>query len=354
MVEIYLSNGRNVTTTLRKWGSAHRGEPKPAYNTVKNIINKFETSGRLEDNLESTVGRRNSSRTPDIVEEAERIIEEDPTTSVRTLARDLSISKTSAHRVLREDLKKYPYKIQPGHELKEHHIAERQRLASEICELIDRKILDPMKLISSDEAHFHLCGYINKQNDRRWASERPSSVEQRPLHPQYTTVWAAISSDGVEDFQFIRNKKVNSSLYTEILEVFISRLTRKGKTRTHWFQQDGARAHTTKENLEKLRQSFEGRIISRRFPQLFPGEGVEWPPNSPDLSPMDFFVWGRVKDLVFKRKPRDLDDLEEKIGQALLALPAESCRRTFDSFEERLRVAVAMEGIHIEMALNKK
>jgi len=69
-----------------------------------------------------------------------------------------------------------------------------------------------MKLISSDVAHFHLRVHINKQNECRQGSEWPLSVQQSPLCPQYTTVWEAISSDGVEDFRFIRNEKVCSSL----------------------------------------------------------------------------------------------------------------------------------------------
>jgi len=33
----------------------------------------------------------------------------------------------------------------------------------------------------SDEAHFHICGTVNKQNVRYWAGEKPQTIHQRPL-----------------------------------------------------------------------------------------------------------------------------------------------------------------------------
>jgi len=44
------------------------------------------------------------------------------------------------------------------------------------------------KIIFSDEAHFHLGGYVNKQNCI-WGSENPHVVVEKPMHPQRVTVW---------------------------------------------------------------------------------------------------------------------------------------------------------------------
>ena len=352
LLEIYHNNGRNVTTTLRKFGTAHRDRKKPSHGMVKALIEKFERVGHVHD--ESRSGRRSTSRAPDLIDKARIIVEKTPGTTVRELGRELEVSKTSAHSILREDLGKFPYKLKTGQELKQRHLEERLQLASEICELIDRKILDPMKIISTDESHFHLSGYINRQNNRLWASEKPTEVNQRPLHPKYTTVWAALSLDGIEHFQFVRDQKVTGAVYRQILDEFIRKMIENGKTTTHWLQQDGARAHTTRENLEIIKEAFGHKVISRRFPEIFEGEEVGWPANSPDLSPMDFFVWGRTKELVYKTKPKNLDELEDRIGEVLRSIPADSSRRTFESFEERMRMVVCLQGAHIEIALNKK
>lgn len=40
------------------------------------------------------------------------------------------------------------------------------------------------KIILSDEAHFWLNGYVNKQNSRIWSSEKPEVFQELPLHPK--------------------------------------------------------------------------------------------------------------------------------------------------------------------------
>ena len=58
------------------------------------------------------------------------------------------------------------------------------------------------------------------------------------------------------------------------------------------FHQDGAPPHYLREVREYLNTRFPGRWIGRAAP-------LAWPPRSPDLTPLDFFLWGFVKDRVF-------------------------------------------------------
>ena len=52
-------------------------------------------------------------------------------------------------------------------------------------------------VLMTDEAHFHLSGYVNKQNYRYWARENPQELHQHPLHSERLTVWCGIASFGV-------------------------------------------------------------------------------------------------------------------------------------------------------------
>ena len=49
--------------------------------------------------------------------------------------------------------------------------------------------------------------------------------------------------------------------------------------------QDRATCHTKVENLKFLDEKFGGCVISNKT-------DTPWPPNSPDLYPLDFFFWG--------------------------------------------------------------
>jgi hypothetical protein len=57
------------------------------------------------------------------------------------------------------------------------------------------------------------------------------------------------------------------------------------------FQKDGAPPHYLEEVPEYLNTCFSGRWIGRAAP-------IAWPPRSPDLTPLHFFLWEFVKDLV--------------------------------------------------------
>ncbi|GFX05637.1 tc3a_0 protein [Trichonephila clavipes] len=49
----------------------------------------------------------------------------------------------------------------------------------------------------SDEAHFWLNGYVNKQNCRIWGEANPQVYVETPLHPEKLTVWCALWAGGI-------------------------------------------------------------------------------------------------------------------------------------------------------------
>ncbi|GFX91857.1 uncharacterized protein TNCV_3576871 [Trichonephila clavipes] len=48
------------------------------------------------------------------------------------------------------------------------------------------------RILFSDEAHFWLNGYVNKQNCRTWSEANPQVYVETPLHPEKLTVWYAL------------------------------------------------------------------------------------------------------------------------------------------------------------------
>ena len=48
------------------------------------------------------------------------------------------------------------------------------------------------KNIFSDEAHFDLDGYVNKQNCRIWGTENPHAYIEKPTDKKRVTVWVGI------------------------------------------------------------------------------------------------------------------------------------------------------------------
>ncbi|PSN34914.1 hypothetical protein C0J52_24624 [Blattella germanica] len=79
------------------------------------------------------------------------------------------------------------------------------------------------------------------------------------------------------------------------------------------YQQKGALTHYQLAVLAFLDENLQGHWIGRRGP-------IEFPPRSPKLTPMDFYLWGTVKDQIYRRKPRTLEELRQEITVACTAI----------------------------------
>ncbi|GFW28819.1 DUF4817 domain-containing protein [Trichonephila clavipes] len=53
------------------------------------------------------------------------------------------------------------------------------------------------RILFSDEAHFWLNGYVNKQNCRIWSEANPQVYVETPLHTEKLTVWCALWAGGI-------------------------------------------------------------------------------------------------------------------------------------------------------------
>jgi len=118
-------------------------------------------------------------------------------------------------------------------------------------------------LLMTVEAHFHLSGYVNKQNYRYWAPENPHELHQHNLHSERLTVWCGIASFGVLGPYFFEDYEgaavtVTSKRYVAMLcNVCEPELRRRGiDLSSVWFQQDGATAHTARASMSVLGKCF--------------------------------------------------------------------------------------------------
>ena len=68
--------------------------------------------------------------------------------------------------------------------------------------------------------------------------------------------------------------------------------------------------------MQMLQNIFQDQIISR-------GCEINWPPQSPDLTSPDFFLWGYLKEKVFVNKPQSINDLKRNIEDQIRAISPE-------------------------------
>ena len=107
------------------------------------------------------------------------------------------------------------------------------------------------------------------------------------------------------------------------------------------FQQDGAPAHTARVTQNRLQTNCPV------CPDFIAKD--QWPPNSPDLNPLDYHVWGNVGGLPqAPPKPKTIAELKEVLQVIRDSLPQGPIDKAVKEFSKRLKACVAAEGRHFE------
>ena len=140
---------------------------------------------------------------------------------------------------------------------------------------------------------------------------------------------------------FFQQKTITADIYLQTLTEYVPPQLEEFQAHI-LFQQDGAPPHWGKKVREFLDQKFSNRWIGRDGP-------IFWPPRSPDITPLDFFLWGYVKDIVYRTKVKDISDLKERIIAAVNTIDDEMLRKTWTEIENRLCILFAANGAHIEI-----
>ncbi|GFW99246.1 uncharacterized protein TNCV_3010141 [Trichonephila clavipes] len=101
------------------------------------------------------------------------------------------------------------------------------------------------RILFSDEAHFWLNGYVNKQNGRIWSEANPQVYFETPLHPEKLTVWCALWAGGIIGPYFFKNDEghnctVNGDRYRAMITNFFIPELNNHDVQELCFQQDGA------------------------------------------------------------------------------------------------------------------
>ncbi|GFT96332.1 uncharacterized protein TNCV_2081871 [Trichonephila clavipes] len=207
------------------------------------------------------------------------------------------------------------------------------------------------RIFFSDEAHFWLNGYVNKQTCRIWSEANPQVYVETPLHPEKLTVWSALWAGGIIGPYFFKideghNVTVNRDRYRAMFTNFFIPELNNHDVQELWFQQDGATCHTARATIDLLKDTFGYRLISRFGP-------VNWPPRSCDLTPLDFFLWGYVKSLVYADKPQTLGHLEDNIRRVIADIRPQMLEKVIENLTSRLDYIRASRGSHMPEILFK-
>lgn len=261
------------------------------------------------------------------------------------IARELDISRGSVRNIIQKDLHLTNYRRMQGQKLNDHDHERRVDCARKMI----RRFTVPQigKIFFTDEKVFRVDPPWNAQNDRVYAPAdgRKSDVVDERLFVERghfspgIMVSAGVSKLGKTSLHFVEPEaKVNGEYYREqILRVMLPECAQLAGADGYTFQQDGARAHTARDTIA---------FLEERVPDLL--EPTMWPPNSPDLNPMDYCIWGVLQSMVYRQRIENRDQLRTALLECWNSLSQETVDSAIDQFRPRLRKIIDVEGKHIE------
>lgn len=349
IVQNYYANSRSPVATVRALRAKNGRHNAPSERAINRIIAKFESEFTLHDTVVPV--RQRNARSEENIAAVSASVEAVSNQSVARRSQELGLSPMTTWRILRLDLGLHPYKMVLAQELKPTDHRIRREFADWSLEMIEADGDFHRKIIFSDEAHFWLNGFVNKQNCRYWSESNPRVVHESPLHPQKLTVWCGLWYGGIIGPYFFRNEAgdavtINSERYNTMLTDFFFPEFDEIDADDLYFQQDGAPPHISRVNMDLLRGKFGESLISRNGP-------TAWPPRSCDLTPLDYFLWGHVKSKVYSNHPTTLHELEANIHRAIAEIPAEMVHRVIENWRERMTVCKKSRGGHLADILFK-
>lgn len=312
----------------------------PSVNTFQATYARFLETGSVD--TRRVVNRRSPVSTH-TEEDVLSIVRRDPSTSTRRISARVGASQSTVWKILKKE-KLHPYHLTPVQELIEPDYQKRINF----CQwLVQNESLLP-NVLWTDESQFTKEGVFNFHNSHQWAHANPHATRQNKTQFKFhVNLWAGILGNtiiGPHIFEESLNANRYLSFLQDVLPVLLEDVPLAERNRIV-YQHDGAPPHFSTRVKNWLNSQFGSNWIGRNGPIL-------WPARSPDLTPLDFYLWGRLKSLVYEKPVNTREELIERIYEAV-AIVKEELRNIDLAAELQKRALLCQQesGGHFENKL---
>lgn len=295
-------------------------------------------------------GRPRSVRTQDNIDAVAELAmsqEDKPGThrSVRQISHELSVPRSSVHNMIRKDLRLKCLKKERAQELTPANKMARCDRARRLLQKYPEHIVDFIWF--SDEKLFTIAAPSNAQNDRLYVNSGVKKKEisgARLLRTRLTfsksvMVSVAVSALGCSSIHFLEpGVKIDGQYYRNfVLREMLLPEIRHISGGFFIFQQDSAPAHRANATIE---------LLKKDTPDFIPPD--LWPPNSPDLNPVDYSIWGILQERVYRARIADLDELKQRLQMEWANMDQAIITAAIRQWRRRLSACVQAGGGHFE------
>ena len=266
------------------------------------------------------------------------IVNENPRTSTRRIAAQLHVSQSKVCRSLKNE-NLHPYHIQKVQRLEPGDNVPRLQFSRWIRN--HRQII--YRTLFTDEAQFTRDGINNSRNSHIWSEENPHAVRQcHSQHRFQVNVWCGLINNHLVGPHFFE-ERLNGDVYLNFLQDILPGMLDGINIRGRYFQHDGASPHFALAVRHHLDNVYPNRWIGRGGPHM-------WPPRSPDFNPLDYFLWGHLKTMVYAEDIQTRQQLIERINNCcdIIRNSPDIIRQAISHLMIRQRKCTEANGLHFE------
>lgn len=346
---MYLIYGRTRSNALRAarlYRETYPARRHPNANVFRRLDRRVRESGHFVPRANADRGRPRTRRTPNLEENIIALVEENPRVSTRNIALELEVDRHIVWNVINDE------NLHPFHYVRVQSLLPMDfNVRVNFCTwLIQQFDADPTilrRILWTDEANFNRNGVFNIHNEHFYARENPHvTVEHYHQQRFSVNVWAGIIGDHILGPIFI-NGNLNGENFLNLLNTQISDLLDDlplGVINNMYFQLDGAPVHNAAAVRTWLNERYFNHWIGRGGP-------IPYPPRSPDITPLDFFLWGYVKNVVYSRPVDTRDVLIERIRQAFTNINRNVLLQVRNNIIRRAQTCLQVQGQNFEHLL---
>jgi hypothetical protein len=341
MMFLYGRHNGNSRQAVAAYAAMYPDRRHPPRSTLNNIVKRLRETGTFSHRPRP--GRPRTASNEEMETLILAAIEANPFTSSRAIATDLAISQATVLRVLKRYHER-PFKAHLVHNLLDADHIPRERFCHWALERLDE---DPQFLrwiFVCDESTFHRDGNVNRHNCHYWSRENPRWI--RPHHFQHNfkvNVWCAMFRERIIGPVFLE-ANVTGQRYLQLLRNTVRNALQnlsQHERRRVWFLHDGAGPHFARAVRNELDDMFPEQWIGRGGP-------THWPARSPDLTPLDFSIWGYVKEQVYTHPIATPQELQMRIRFAVGGITPNIIASIRDAWSHRLEMCTIVSGGYIE------
>lgn len=343
IVKIFYESGKNARHTVRIFKSDYPMYKTLSHTTVLALVAKFENNGTVEDLAKKHSGRKKTVRIPATINTVQQQVQVNPQASIRRIVAQTGLKRSSVHQIIKKDLKLKPYRPHLVQALNAADPAKRVKWAEDFLKAVDMDLTYPDYILWSDEAIFHLDGTVNRFNSVTWATQNPHVyVEKATQNKAGVMLWVGLIKDHIIG-PFFFDGSVNGDIYLQLLQTQVLpelRAVMGEDEEFVIFQQDGASAHYSTKVRDWLNAKFEDRWMGRLGP-------IAWPARSPDLTPLDFWLWGYLKNRVYGQNVSKLQQLRVAIEGEIEAIPPSMVHNATLSVVAIAKELISINGLQL-------